>query len=152
MKKLLSITILILLLTSCKTKTVYVPVKQTSVEVVTLRDTVVETRLQYYRDTISTPDTISFLSNPYGFSWAETKEGKLNHSLTVWPDSFIPVRIQYIDRLRIDSIPAPYPVEVLKPVEKELNIWQKLRIRIGEVALIFILLSIAYLIFKKKKF
>lgn len=150
MKKLFTIIIITFVFTSCKTKTVYVPVKQTSVETVFIRDTVVQMKLKYYRDTISTPDTISFLSNPYCFSWAELRDGKLNHSLTSWPDSLIPIQVKYIERLRVDSIPAPYPVEVIKYTEKELNWWQLIRIRIGEISIVLLLGVLIWFLSKKK--
>lgn len=129
----------------CRTKTVYIPVRQTSVEVVTLRDTVINTRLAYYRDTITTPDTLSFLSNPYGYSWAESKDGMLHHSLSVWPDTTIPVRLQYIERWRIDSIPTPYPIEVPMEVKKPFSWWTIFRMRIGEITL---LVCLAFVVFK----
>lgn len=143
------ITILFLF-AGCRTKTVYVPVKQTHLETVTFRDTIVDTRLDYYRDTIVTPDTISFLANPYGYSWAEAKEGRLHHSLSSWPDTFLPVRTQYIEKIRLDSIPAPYPVEVTVYKEKEFSLWQKARMRFGEFALIGLLLVMGYFFYKKR--
>lgn len=133
----------------CKTKTVYVPVKEKSIEILTIRDTILNTKLDYFRDTVITPDTISFLSNRYGFTWAEAKNGKLHHSLTTWPDTLIPVSTHYIERQRIDSIPAPYPVEVTIYREKELSIWQTIRIRVGEIGIIAIII-IALLIARKK--
>ncbi len=141
---------ILFIVTGCKTRTVYVPVKQTSVEVVTLRDTVIKTGMEYYRDTIITPDTISFLSNPYGFSWAEAKEGKLHHSLSSWPDSVIPVRIQYLEKIRIDSIPVPYSIEVPVYKTKEISLWQKIRIKLGEFALLGLILCVGYYFFRKK--
>jgi len=141
--------IVLLTLLGCRTKTVYVPVKQTTRETVTVRDTVVDTRLAYYRDTVITPDTISFLSNPYSFSWAETKEGKLHHSLSSWPDTFIPVKTLYIEKIIVDSIPAPYPVEVAVYKEKDLSGWQRIRMRLGEFALIGLIIGIGFIFFKK---
>ncbi len=137
-------------MTACRTKTIYVPVRQTSVEVVTLRDTVVHTRLDYYRDTIVTPDTLSFLSNPYGYSWAESKDGMLHHSLAVWPDTTLPVRVQYVERWRIDSIPAPYPVEVPVTITKPLSRWAALRMRLGEGALLACLAFVVFAIYKSR--
>lgn len=133
----------------CKTKTVYVPVKQITRETVTMRDTIFDTKLEYYRDTVVTPDTVSFLSNPYGFTWAETKGGKLHHSLSSWPDSSISVRTHYIERILTDSIPAPYAVEVPVYREKELSIWQKIRIRLGELCLVFLIVGLVYWYFRK---
>jgi len=141
----------ILCLVGCKTKTIYVPVKQTSVETVKLRDTIIEVRLEYYRDTVITPDTISFLANPYGFSWAETKEGKLHHSLTSWKDSLFRLKTYYIEKTRIDSIPAPYAVEVPVNITKSLSWWEKVRMRIGEVFLIGLGVGTIYLLIKRKR-
>lgn len=53
---------------------------------------------------------------------------------------------KYIERLRtdtlyehrVDTIAKPYPVEVVKEVEKELNWWQKLVMGMGSVLLVLI--------------
>ena len=37
-----------------------------------------------------------------------------------------------------DTIPYPYPVEVIKEVEKPLTWWQKLKMRLGIIAMVFI--------------
>lgn len=140
------------LLLGCKTKTVYVPVKETSVETVTIRDTIIEMRLEYIRDSVVTSDSLSLLSNRYAYSYAEMKEGQLHHSLSTWPDAILPVKVQYIDRLRVDSIPAPYPVEVIRKVEKDLNWWHQLRMRIGEIAFVFVILGVIYLSAKRRIF
>lgn len=144
MKNILITVLLLLILQGCKTRTVYIPVKQSTHETVTLRDTVIDTRLEFYRDTIVTPDSISFLSNPYGFSWAEAKGGRLHHSLSVWPDSLIPIKTVFIDKVVRDSIPCPYPVEIEVPVEKKLSIWQYIRIRLGEILLIGLIIIVVW--------
>jgi hypothetical protein len=43
-----------------------------------------------------------------------------------------------------DSIPVPYPVEVIKEVPAELNWWQRLRLWIGNIGLLGILGVIGY--------
>lgn len=43
------------------------------------------------------------------------------------------VRVDTMVRVRVDSVPKPYPVEKL--VEKDLSWWQRLRMGIGSVAL-----------------
>lgn len=141
----------VLLLGSCKSKTIYVPVKQVTTEVITLRDTIVEIALTYYRDTITTPDTISFLSNPYGYTWAETKEGRLHHSLSTWTDSFLSVKTHYVERLRIDSIPAPYPVEIPVYIEKKLSAWDQFRMRIGEMGMVGLFVALTVLFIRRKR-
>lgn len=135
----------------CKTRTIYVPVKQSSSEIMTLRDTIIETDIKYYRDTIVTPDTLSFLSNPYGFSWAEAKDGKLHHSLSSWPDSVVPVKLQYKEITRVDTIPVPYTVEVPVYKEKALSKWDKIRIKTGELSILLIALFILVRIIIKKR-
>jgi hypothetical protein len=57
---------------------------------------------------------------------------------------------KYIERLRvdsfckIDSVQVPYPVEVIKRVEKKLSWWQQTKMDIGGVALGALLLVIGY--------
>lgn len=56
---------------------------------------------------------------------------------------------QYRDRWRTDtiyqskhdSIPAPYPVEVIKEVPAELTMWQRLKMKVGGAAIILCLLA-----------
>jgi hypothetical protein len=51
---------------------------------------------------------------------------------------------------KTDSIPTPYPVEVIKEVDKPLTWWQRVKMFVGLSSLIIItLLFIAYLIIKK---
>ena len=53
-----------------------------------------------------------------------------------------------------DTIPAPYPVEVVKEVEKDLNWWQQTRMHIGGVVLWLIGIAAVVWLIKKygKKF
>jgi hypothetical protein len=55
---------------------------------------------------------------------------------TQWRDRF---RVDTIYQATHDTIPQPYPVEVIKEVEKELSWWQRLRLWIGNIGLIAIL-------------
>lgn len=130
--KFILIVLLACILIGC-TKTVYVPTTQ-RVEIektVEIRDTVINYKLEYKRDTITTPDSVSFLSNDYGYSWAGVFDGKLTHSLTVWKRSIpvtIPVETKYITRTEKES----YPVYI----EKELKKWQKFMISFGFICLV----------------
>jgi hypothetical protein len=117
-------------LTSCKAKTVYVPVDRVHTETVTLKDTIVDIRLEHIHDSISVDDSLSYLSNRYAYSWAGIVSGKLNHSLGTWPAS-IPVEVQYVEKIVIDSIPVPYEVKVYEYKEKSLTWWQATKMFTG---------------------
>ena len=145
------IIIIVLFLLSCFScmKRIYIPLTNTTTITERLVDTVVKVQLKIYRDTITTPDTISHLSNPYAESYARLSGGMLHHSLNV-NDTPIEVStvVKYINR--IDSIPVP--VEVIKPIytEKKLTTWQKTRMRAGEIAMGSVLLLIVFWIVKKR--
>ena len=124
--------IIFVVFSSC-TRKVYIPVERTTTVVEHLVDTVIEVKLKEYRDTITIEntgkDTLSYLSNPYGYSFASIEGGKLGHSLGILPGAFIKetVKIKYI--FITDSI--PYPVEV----EKKLSMWQSIKIEYGGIAM-----------------
>lgn len=119
MKKLL---ILLILLTGCKVR--YVPIETIKVQKEIVRDTLVQVKLVPYKDTVSILDTVSHLENQYAYSDAEYSLGRLNHSLAI-KDVELPIKVQYVDRIRVDSI--PYKVEVIKEVNK-LTRWQTFRL------------------------
>jgi hypothetical protein len=145
----LTIVFLFCMLTSCGTKNVYVPVDRVHTETVTLKDTVVDVKLEYIRDSVTVPDSTSYLSNRYAYSWAAMKGGLLTHSLGTWQAS-IPVEVQYIDRTITDSVPLPYEVKVYEYREKSLSWWQRARMTIGDISIILIIVIAGYFIFKKK--
>jgi hypothetical protein len=141
------------MLTSCKTRTVYVPVDRVHTETVTLKDTIVDVRLEHIRDSVAVPDSSSYLTNKYAYSWAAMKEGMLTHSLGTWGTS-IPVEVKYIDRIITDSIPVPYEVKVIEYKDKPLTWWQNTRIIVGDIALfalVGMLVVVIISIFFKKK-
>jgi hypothetical protein len=65
---------------------------------------------------------------------------------------------QYRDRWRTDtiyqsktdSIPAPYPVEVIKEVPAELTMWQRLKMKVGGAAIIICLLAFLIWVWRTK--
>ncbi len=118
---------------SC-TRKVYVPLHTVTTITERLVDTVIKVNLQVYRDTITTPDTISYLKNPYGESWAQVSGGLLRHSLTSTKDP-IDVKVVYKNITRVDTIRVPVPVEKKVYIEKKLSWWQSARMRIGEISL-----------------
>lgn len=132
MKKYIYILSSLLILFSCKPKEILVPypVKQISIERVIYKDTTTKVVLIQFRDSVSLIDTTSYLRNQYAESYANFSNGRLNHSLNMLPDS-VPVKAQYIDHFRVDSV--PYPVEVPKIVltEQKLSKWESFKIEVG---------------------
>ena len=133
---------------SC-TKRIYVPVTNTTTITERVVDTIVKVQLKIYRDTITTPDTISHLSNPYAESYARLSGGMLHHSLNS-TEKPIEVKVVYKDVIKTDSVQIPVEVEKLVYKEKELNTWQKTRMRAGEIAIGSVLLLIVFWIVKKR--
>jgi hypothetical protein len=134
---IVALLILILFLTGCKTKTVYVPVHSTTTVTELLHDTIVEMRLQVFRDSVSVPDTVSRLENKYAYSTALWTSGRLSHSLGIKPVT-IPVEIQYKEIVRTDSIDRPYPVPGPEKIVYRLRWWQEALAWLGALALAFI--------------
>ena len=145
------IIIIVLFLLSCFScmKRIYIPLTNTTTITERLVDTVVKVQLKIYRDTITTPDTISHLSNPYAESYARLSGGMLHHSLNV-NDNPIDVKVVNKYITRSDTIRVPYEVEKIVYVEKELTTWQKTRMRAGEIAFASIGLLIVFWIAKKR--
>ena len=131
--KLIVFTLILCIAASC-TKKVYIPLNTVTTITERLVDTVIKVNLQVYRDTITTPDTISHLVNPYCESWARVSGGLLRHSLTSNKEP-IDVKVVYKDIVRVDSIPVPVPIEKKVYIEKKLSLWQSIRMRIGEAAI-----------------
>ena len=147
--KISLIAVLCLIMVISCAKQIYVPVQTTTTITERLVDTVIKVNLKVYRDTVTTPDTISHLSNPYGDSWARVSGGMLHHSLNS-TDKPIEVKVVYKDVIKTDSVQIPVEVEKLVYKEKELNTWQKTRMRAGEIAIGSALLFILFLVIKKR--
>lgn len=105
------ISITLLLLLTCCTRMVYVPVESVKTITKTERDTIIEVSTPYERVVNSTVDTTSVISTRYATSTAEVSNGILRHELTqhARKDS-VKTQIVYIHET--DSIPfaVPYPV------------------------------------------
>lgn len=140
--------ILLYFLTGCKAKTVYDPVHSTTTVTELLRDTIVDIRLQTFRDSVNIPDTLSRLENKYAYSTALWSSGRLSHSLGIKPVN-IPVEIQYKEVIRVDSVAVPYPVVEEKTVYR-LRWWQESLMWIGIATFAFALLRAGWQFLKKK--
>ena len=51
---------------------------------------------------------------------------------------------------KTDSVPTPYPVEIIKEVSAELNWWQRLKMKLGGAAIILCLLAFAIWVWRTK--
>ena len=121
------ITLILCIFSSCKTLQ-YVPVETTKIE---------------YRDNF-TRDSIF----QYDSTYVKEKGD------TIFLEKY---KYLYRDKIVLDSvlisdtIRVPYPVDVVKEVEKPLSGWQNFQIRCGRIALVVALLIIIYIVLKMKK-
>lgn len=130
-------------LMSCS-RTQYVPVETVRIDSISVRDTTYLTQLVPYRDSVQVADTVSYLSNPYSYSWARWQDGRLHHSLGIWPCATIRVQVPYyIDRYVYRSVPQ------IVEVEKKLTRWQKIKLETGGLAIGALFALIVYLIVRK---
>lgn len=140
MNKLIITALFVLLLTSCA-KTLYIPVERTRTITETLHDTVVITKLEKETTKQTLRDTTSTIETKYAISTAtwHSTVGELSHELST-KDTPFEVRIQYVERVVVDSIPVPYPVEVEKLVDKPTRLplrwWESLFMWIGVITMI----------------
>ena len=126
--------VVLLIVGSCRSPK-YIPVEVTSTDSVVVHDTLIQTELVPYRDSVSVLPSVgdttaaSFLSNPYAFSWARWDGRSLQQSLSIWPGNVLTIRIPYyIDRVR--RIEVPKVVEVEKPLTR----WQKFKMEFGGIS------------------
>lgn len=120
------------LLLGCSTKKVveYIPVEKKTVETVVLTDTLLQVQLIPYKDSVSVKDSTSYLENPYAYSRASITDGKLNHSLGIFPLKPIPYTFQMPVKIIRDSIPyaVPGPTQY---IERELTKIEKIIMGVG---------------------
>lgn len=107
MKNILILSVLAILF-GC-TKTLYIPVETVRTRVEVVRDTVIDVKLVPIRDSVSTLDTFSLLSNKYAYSSASFVRGRLNHSLVI-KDVKIPIEIKYVETTIHDTASIVIPI------------------------------------------
>ena len=144
-----SISLLLALgVVACGTVRPVTGVDSTKVEVHT--ETVIQHDTAYVElpvivEKVATLDTTSTLENTYARSEATVPAGILRHSLETKPVS-IPVKVEtktvYRDSLVFRDRVQTQTVEV----EKKLNWWQKLKLKVGGLFLILTLIGIVYII------
>ena len=104
-----------------------------------VRDTVVMAQIPAESGANVLPDTdTSFLSTSLAESRAFVENGRLHHTLRNKSEMLLPVKVQYVDRVRSeqkDSIVSKKIVETIE-VEKELSRWQNFIMSLGYAVLI----------------
>ena len=132
MKKI-TFMVAIMLLSSCKTRTVVMTVPEVRI------DTVMITKWQ--RDSIWLHDSVHVSEKTEGDTvWIEVKKWHTKYVEKVVRDT------TYI--ATHDTIPTPYPVEVIKEVEKDLNWLERSQMYTGKFVMWLLLASAALFIFK----
>ena len=51
---------------------------------------------------------------------------------------------------KTDSVPAPYPVEVIKKVPSELTMWERLKMKVGGIAILLCIFAFLFWIWRTK--
>ena len=104
-----------------------------------VRDTIVKVEIPAESGANVLPDTdTSFLATSLAESRAFVENGRLHHTLRNKSEMLLPVKVQYVDRVRSeqkDSIVSKKIVETIE-VEKELSKWQNFIMSLGYAVLI----------------
>lgn len=124
--------------TSCA-RVQYVPVERVRTVTQTLRDTVVSVQLE--RETVAqtVADTTSTVETRYARSVATWHGARavLEHRITT-KEQPIEVQVKYVERRIVDSVPAPYPIYVDKPVDRPVRMplrwWERMFLYMGIAA------------------
>ncbi len=142
---------LLLAATSCGSLRRVAEVDSTRVEVRTEVKTIHDTawmELPVIVERVATLDTASVLENKYARSEASVSGGILSHSLETKPVKQ-PVAVESREIVRDSIVFRDRVVHEDIYIEKQLNGWQKFRLRMGDVSLILIAIAILYLLFNK---
>jgi hypothetical protein len=121
---------LITLFSSCTT-TKYVPVIEHHT------DTLIQTKVQ--KDSVFMHDSV------------EVRIAGDTVTIDRWHTKYISKEVHdTIYQSKTDSVPAPYPVEVINEVPAELTTWQRLKMKVGGTAIILLLLAFAIWVWRTK--
>lgn len=130
------VPVLISTLVSCKTRVEYVPVEIKEKVIVETKDTIIKEELVPYEKRVEIPiaagDTVSRLSTPYAYSNAGIRGGILFHELGTLPGTFIDLNIPKLKTITKEKeVPMIREVEV----EKNLSLWDKIKIKFGGLSI-----------------
>lgn len=113
-------------------RTTYIPVETVRAETQIVRDTVVVAPVPSERTEAATRDTVSRLRTSLAVSEAEVRGGVLRHTLEQRGD--VPVRVQYVETVHIDTVRVPYPLRVVEKEQRPLHWWQRALMWLGGIA------------------
>lgn len=139
-----------MLFSGCGSQHKCVVMEKTITDSIIMYDTTFQEKLIPYKDSVATPDTASFLYNPYAYSYASWSNGLLHHSLGIYPHATLMIKVPYfIEKIRRIEVPKPYLVE------KKLTRWQSLKQETGGYAIVSVIVTILIVfgkfIYKLKK-
>lgn len=140
--------VLCLLFCSCAT-TRYVPVNETRTEHHWHTDSVHQTDTIINRETTVIRELDSAAMARYGIQIGAMQRAWLVQSDRLQREvARLETLSQQRDTVR-DSIPKPYPVEVIKEVPRDLTLWQRIRQSVGDFAIFLLLIFVGCKIFVK---
>ena len=140
--------VLCLLFCSCTT-TRYVPVNETRTEHHWHTDSVHQTDTIINRETTVIRELDSAAMARYGIQIGAMQRAWLVQSDRLQREvARLETLSQQRDTVR-DSIPKPYPVEVIKQVPRDLTLWQRIRQSVGGFAIFLLLIFVGCKIFVK---
>ena len=140
--------VLCLLFCSCTT-TRYVPVNETRTEHHWHTDSVHQTDSIINRETTVIRELDSAAMARYGIQIGAMQRAWLVQSDRLQREvARLETLSQQRDTVR-DSIPKPYPVEVIKQVPRDLTLWQRIRQSVGGFAIFLLLIFVGCKIFVK---
>lgn len=140
--------VLCLLFCSCAT-TRYVPVNETRTEHHWHTDSVHQTDTIINRETTVIRELDSAAMARYGIQIGAMQRAWLVQSDRLQREvARLETLSQQRDTVR-DSIPKPYPVEVIKQVPRDLTLWQRIRQSVGGFAIFLLLIFVGCKIFVK---
>lgn len=148
------VPVLISTLVSCKTRIEYVPVEIKEKVIVETKDTIIKEELVPYENRVEIPiaagDTVSRLTTPYAYSNAGIRGGILFHELGTLPGTFI-----YLNIPKLKTITKEKEVPMIREVEveKNLSLWDKIKIKFGglSIALNLIMTIITIVALRRKQ-
>ena len=109
-----------------------------------VRDTVIMVQVPDESDRAVLPDSdTSRLSTSLAESEAYVKDGKLHHTLRNRSEQMLPVRLQYVERLRSERTSQLASVREVVEVPRELTTWQRFIMGVGWAALLALALWLA---------
>ena len=149
MNKVSIFALLLIVLVGC-TKTIYQTVPEVHHEYHHTKDSVFHTDSIIDRQTTIIREVDSVTMAQYGIQLKNMEKAWLIQNDKLYKE-IERLRNSRQDTLFVhDSIPVPYPVEVVKEVERPLKMWERWFIKLGGFGLFCIFLLVGYIILKIK--